>query len=341
MENTIRINLICISVDFNYCDVPLTLLARFLRLMGKRLKVLQLNSSNISTKGLLTEVISVCPALTHLSMIDVPIANDLTGVELQLLENITHLRCEANNTTILDLCHNLKCLDLFTVFETQVPFISIYRKIAPTHRNLESITFSSGTGNAVLTDWKSTYSITSSLSTATATGQGLKTFEIYEDTSMNSQNAQQFLLHNPNIEYLTIADCYRAFSITLMEHITLRGLPNLKKLVLPRSPELTEHHLQTLATRCPLLEEIQLPMVINVTDTIMNAFATHTRKLRILDISDCNGVSGVGLQALVRAHRNHLEKLKINNCQRIGPDAVAWAVDLLGARVVECKYRVR
>jgi hypothetical protein len=307
-----------------------------MRLVGKHVKHLQLDDSTMDPARLLDEVILDCPELTHLSIFDLMYKSDYRQPTYAPSGKLTHIRLNPYGLNFLSISHHLESIDMYS---EDIEFNFVLDRVLKNHKSLETIHFTFG-GGVQKTKWTPPYSSSNTSATTLDEQKGIKTLELYGDTSFTNQQATAFLNANPNIENLALVGCHRLLAPAILDHISFYGLPQLKKINLPKYASLTESHLHVLATKCPLLEEVRLPMVINVTDNILNAFATNTKNLRTLDISDCNSVTGAGLHTLVSSHQHTLEKLVINDCQRIGPDAVKWAIDQVGGRVIECKYRV-
>ncbi|KAG1105079.1 hypothetical protein G6F42_016997 [Rhizopus arrhizus] len=132
-------------------------------------------------------------------------------------------------------------------------------------------------------------------------------------------------------------DC-ASMDTTLAQLVIEPGLPCLEVLNIDKMIVFEEWHLHTIISSCPTIQELSMSWNSEVTDSVLSDLKTVTKKLRKLDLSHCTNITGVGLQQLVQAHGETLEKLKLNNCQRISSDAIRWAYDVLGRRVVECKY---
>jgi hypothetical protein len=302
---------------------------------GKYVKHLRLDGSTLDTKQILDHIIPVCPELTHLSILDLPNTCRHIGVdEYSPLKKLTHLRCNANGTAILQLGHELKSVE---VYSDSWNFCNIFNKIESTHKNLKEIIFTGDSYKVTpKAHWMSFGSSSRSITTAKEEKKGILSLEL-SGNSFFSNHMASFFIDNPNIESL-ILDCYgNSLEAAAIDHISFSGLPCLRKLKFPKYTTLAESQLEFVAKNCPLLEEIYLPKVNNMTDNIMNAFATNTKKLRVLDISDCNNVTGIGLEALVHAHRYSLQQLVISNCQKIGPDSIKRVSDQLGVGVVKCE----
>lgn len=320
------------TLDLKGCEIPVDVFARMLRLVGKHVKHLRLDHSSLSASELLDYVIPICPSLTQLSILGLVEGRPYAKEEYPPLDHLTYLRCNSLGHKVLLLSKNLTALDFYS---STIYFFQLYNEIVNTHKRLHTVYFSYG-HNAEKLAWNPQRTLVND-------SDGIKTFGIYDDRFFKSDVLTSFLIENPKLGELAILGCDLQAATGLANYIQSHGkvVVPLKKLVLQNCHGLTEEALHTIVTHCTLLEQVHLPKLTVVMDTTLNQLAAYTQKLRILDISDCTQVTGVGLQALVRAHGSHLEKLVLNNCQRIGPDAVNWAVSQLGRRVVECKFRVK
>lgn len=294
-----------------------------LRLIGKHIKHFNLDNTTITMTEILDVVIPMCPQLTHLSILGLHAGRDYAKQDYPLLDLI-YIRCNILGDKIIQLSHHLTTIDIYS---NTVYFHHFYNGIVNTHKDLETLHFSYG-HYTEKTLWPPQHDVSQR--------KGVLKFGIYEERFFNANVMESFLIENPNLQQLTIVGCGSDIGSGIER--VVNGLPQLLQIHLLNCPSLTEKGLHDLATKCPLLQSVSVPRLLSVTDAFLKDLEACVR-LRRLDISDCSAVTGVGLQALVQAHKGHLEKVVLNNCQRIGPDAVNWAIGQLGKRVIECKFR--
>ncbi|RCI05930.1 hypothetical protein CU098_008854 [Rhizopus stolonifer] len=317
-------------LDFVRCDIPLDVFLRMLRLTGKHVTTMRLDESSLSVAQILQLVIPAMPQLAQLSIIGLE-TGDIRQDSMDL--NLTHLRLCIHDTDttswLIKQCKKLTLLDFYT---NTVSFADFTHSLARTDiPELSEFHFTFGPVYQVKTQWASLK--TSSLA------KGLHTFGMYGDPSFTS-SLLEFMVqkYHTTLKHLVIADC-RMLDSRLAQLVVSPGLPQIQTLKINTYIALEEWDVHTIISSCPTLEDISMSWITGVTDSVMSDLQTVTKKLKRLDISNCNSVTGVGLQKVVKAHRSTLERLVLNNCQRISPDAVTWAVNTLGKRVVECKYK--
>ncbi|KAG2205115.1 hypothetical protein INT47_002209 [Mucor saturninus] len=305
-------------------------LARMLKVIGKHVEYLNLDHTNLTVSNILDVVIPMCPKLTHLSILGLAAGQEYAKTEYPLL-NLTYIRCNIFADKLIRLSPHLVTID---VHSNSTYFHHFYNGIVTTHKELETLHFSYGHTSEKI-GWSPNSCVVSQR-------KGILNFGIYEDRFFNANVLQSFLIENPHLQQLTVVGCGPDIG-TGIETVVTQGafLSQLVEIHLLNCPSLTETGLHHLVVACPSLQAMSVPRLLSVTDAFMQDVATRTLILKKLDISDCSAVTGVGLQNLVRAHKHHLQKLVLNNCQRISPDAVKWAVEQLGPRVIECKFKYK
>jgi hypothetical protein len=314
-----------------------------LRLIGKHVWRLRLDEADVDMSRVIGELLPANKQLTHLSMIGLE-TGSLSELRQGSSENdtmnqrldLTHIRITINSTNglwFLERCKSLKCLDLYT---TNVHFNEFAELLARSSFNhLEKLHYTFGDSLQYKTQWSSF--ATPQLKTITRSA-GLDTFSIDSDLSFTKQ-LLEFMIHKyyKSLKHLIITNC-RSLDNSLARLAVSPGLPCIETLGINAYIALEEWDLHSIITSCPTIEDLSMAHIMDVTDSVLSDLEGTTKKLRRLDISHCNSVTGVGLLKVVKAHQGSLEKLILNNCQKIGHDAVKWAVGLLGRRVVECKY---
>jgi hypothetical protein len=316
----------------------MAILLRMLRLVGKHVWSLRLDESDVDMCRIIGELLPANTQLTHLSIIGLESGslNELRLKKDDILNqplHLTHIRATINDSTdglwFLERCKSLTCLDFYS---RNVHFNEFAELLArSSFLQLEKLHYTLGESLQYKTQWSSF-----GLKT-TARSLGLDTFSIDSDLSFTKQ-LLEFMVHKyyKSLKHLVITNC-QSLDNSLSRLAISPGLPCIETLSINAYIALEEWDLHSIITSCPTIEALSMSRIMDVTDGVLSDLE-GTKKLRRLDISHCNSVTGVGLLKVVKAHQGSLEKLILNNCQKIGHDAVKWAVDLLGRRVVECKY---
>lgn len=316
-----------------------------LRLIGKNVWSLRLDEAGVEMSRIVGELLPANKQLTHLSMIGLA-SGSLDELRQSNSENdtmnqpfhLTHLRVTINDSTnglwFLERCKSLKCLDFYTANAHFNEFAELLAK--SNFRHIEKLYYTLTESLQYKTRWSSFVAISSN---TMAHSPGLDTFSIDNDLSFTSQ-LLEFMIHKyqKSLKHLIITNC-RSLDNSLARLAISPGLPCIETLSINAYIALEEWDLHSIITSCPTIEDLSMACIMGVTDSVLSDLEGSTKKLRRLDISHCNNVTGVGLLKIVKAHQSSLEKLILNDCQKIGHDAVKWATDLLDRRVVECRYR--
>lgn len=144
--------------------------------------------------------------------------------------------------------------------------------------------------------------------------------------------------------------------------LAIEGLENLTSLSIPHSNQvlpsdlwvllqagkgklesLTLNHSTQIDMESLIIdmcEQGYLPKIVDltlkesgITDKVLESIATSCPMLKSLDISYSEGVTGVGVKALVLKKGEKLKNLELTHCSGVGKDAVQWAQQQ-GVRVV-------
>ncbi|KAI9248385.1 hypothetical protein EDC94DRAFT_625133 [Helicostylum pulchrum] len=318
------------TLDFKGCDIYITPLARMLRLVGKNIKHLRLDDTTLTTTEILEVVIPMCPKLTHLSILNLTKGRDYSKSEFALIPNLSFIRC---NELGMDIIRHSRQLQTIDFYSDAMYFTHFYDRIAPTHKSLETLHYSYGHKVE-----KIAWSPHDTVMTPSVKSKGIINFGIYDERFFNAHVMKVLFTINPLIEELTILGCDPSIGTEFPKFIGDIGLPQLSKLQIQNVTTLNAIGLHVIVTNCPLLEQVYFPGLPDVNDYILTEFANTASELKVLDISNCNRVTGVGLQALVRIHHSHLRKLVLNNCSRISVDAIIWARTQVARGVIESRY---
>ncbi|KAI7903868.1 uncharacterized protein BX663DRAFT_452479 [Cokeromyces recurvatus] len=328
-------------LDFVRCEIPLTLFLRMLRLVGKHVQSIRIDEGNLTVVDVIKYILPACPHLTHLSMIGIETGSVIYDDLLtQPLPNLTHLRLSINDDItlakwILNKCNNLSFLDFYTF---NINFIDLAETFTDPVllSSLKTLNYTFGSNYQIKTQWYST--VNAERQNTQTKKEGLEAFGIYGDLSFTGPMLELIIRKwYKSLKQLTIVDC-RSLDNTLARLAIEPGLPCIEILSINACISLEEWNLHSIISSCPTIQDLSISWNPGVTDSIMNDLAEVTKELKRLDITHCNNVTGVGLHKLVQSHHRTLEKLILNNCQRIGIDAVNWAIELVGRRVIECKF---
>ncbi|KAL9549289.1 hypothetical protein MBANPS3_005283 [Mucor bainieri] len=318
------------DLDFVRCEIPTIPLSRMLRLVGKHVKSMRVDECDIQVATVFKEVLPRCALLAHLSMLGIE-----TGDMEELRQNstpffVSHLRLsisgEANLNWILMQCRRVNVLEVKTA---DVPIRDAFIALM-TMPYLKEMYYTVGSSYRVNTRWP--------LLDRTTTAPGLEICHVRGDMSFTGELLDGVVRkESKSLKHLTMLDC-PSMDTTLARLAMDPGLPCLQVLSIDKMIVFEESDLHSIISACPTIQELSMSWNSGVTDSVLSDIQTVTKKLRKLDLSHCNSITGVGLQRVVQAHRETLEKLKLSNCQRISSDAIRWVYDVLGRRVVECKY---
>ncbi|GAN10725.1 F-box domain protein [Mucor ambiguus] len=317
-------------LDFVRCEIPTVSLSRMLRLVGKHVNSMRLDECDIQVATVFKEVLPRCALLAHLSMLDIETGNmeDLRQNTTPFL--VSHLRLsisgEANLNWILAQCRGVNVLEVKTA---DVPIRDAFITLM-TMPCLKEMYYTVGSNYRVNTRWP--------LTDKTTAKPGLEIYHICGDMSFTGDLLDGIIRKEfKSLKHLSMLDC-GSMDTTLARLVMDPGLPCLEVLNIDKMIVFEEWNLHTIISLCPTIQELSMSWNSGVTDNVLSDIQTVTKKLRKLDLSHCTSITGVGLQQVVQAHRETLEKIKLNNCQRISSDAIRWVYDVLGRRVVECKY---
>lgn len=301
-----------------------------LRLIGKRVKSMRVDECDIQVATVLNEVLPRCALLAHLSMLGIE-TGDMEEVRQTMMPSlVSHLRLSIsgadNLNFILAQCKGVNVLEVRTA---DVPISDAFFSLM-TMPYLKEMYYTVGTNYRANTRWP--------LPDKTTTKPGLEVCHVRGDLSFTGDVLDGIIRkESKSLKHLSMLDC-TSMDTTLARLVMDPGLPCLEVLNIDKMIVFEEWNLHTIISSCPTIQELSMSWNSGVTDSVLSDIQTVTKKLRKLDLSHCNSITGVGLQHVVQAHRETLEKLKLNNCQRINSDAIRWVYDVLGRRVVECKY---
>ncbi|CEP12107.1 hypothetical protein [Parasitella parasitica] len=317
------------ALDFVRCDIPVDVFGRMLRLVGKHVNSIRIDECDIRLSSIFKEILPQCPKLTHLSMLGIE-----TGDMDDLQQNstpfdITHMRLSVSGDIhlnwILSQCKQLRVLEIKA---TDIVIRDAFTGLMSLP-NLKEMYYAHGPNYKVNTKWP--------LPDSKTTKAGLEVCHVKGDISFTGELLEYVVKRDyKTLRQISMFEC-TTMDNTLARLVMEPGLPSLQVLNIDRLIRLEEWNLHTIISSCLTIEELSMSWNSDVTDSVLNDLVA-TQTLRKLDISHCNSVTGVGLLQVVQKHRATLEKLVLNNCQRINSDAIRWTYEALGRRVVECKY---
>lgn len=180
----------------------------------------------------------------------------------------------------------------------------------------------------------------------------LMLFKMYIKSTMSGgppMGTTRLSLHEFAVEsrYLVDASLLRPFwSSNRLEALVINGLTNIRDalmpimlsrlrcLILQDISDLEENDITLIISKCAQLETLILGSCKNVTDAHMNSFPSRNQ-IKMIDVSNCSRITGVGLMRLVNTQGNSLKNVNIIGCKNIQRDMVNRAIKQLGKHVVE------
>ncbi|XP_059478198.1 F-box/LRR-repeat protein 4 [Neocloeon triangulifer] len=282
------------SLDLSWCNGKGSFEMAFIKLIshcGATLKILRLNSCKFITKYCLAEIADTCCRLEELSLRKIlPPYKSLTG--WQVLSELTTLK-------YLDLYHvhiNTQDLMSFLPYLTKLQHLNLGSCAASrlTLLNMDVIAESLSRNNKNLKSvdmWRSHLSLSSI---------GIKCLS-------KCSQLEEVDLGWAEIEAL--GDCIQDLA---------KGCPRLKKFFVPAMRGLTDRDLHVLINNCPLLEQVDILGIRNVSPDVCVRMLTHCRNLCLLDVSYCDKIS----RAHVSLWRVQFPHISIKQCSYSRPDAI-------------------
>ncbi|KAF9432698.1 hypothetical protein BGZ76_010438 [Entomortierella beljakovae] len=116
-----------------------------------------------------------------------------------------------------------------------------------------------------------------------------------------------------------------------LEFLKSNPLPNLHTLILNKCGRMIEQGLRDAVTSSGLeLSRLECGGYWDVSDNLLNDIKDHCPKIEYLHLANSGQVTGISLIALVIKRGRSLERICVDNCPKIGVDAVERAREILG-----------
>ncbi|KAI9020027.1 hypothetical protein CLU79DRAFT_817648 [Phycomyces nitens] len=319
------------SLSFIQSEIPGIHFLRMLRLVGKNLTHLRLDSSQMHIEDVFNTTLSTCRNLTHLSYFgyDENVSGEMpifvTPASLSPLRHL-QLSCTrpgdgtgAHLDSILRLFSNLRVFILhgsedninriLSISHTTCPHLNVFRFKRPWDRRLLG--------------WEDIDQRT-----------GMTEISIIGAHELESEYiVPLFQTHKNTLETLDISRCGNGTG-RMVPMMISPALPQLRKLNLTCFTGLKESDLVDLVQKSVFLEELVLAMVFTVSDLVLECMARHP-VLKSIDISSCINVTGFGIRQLVDTKGNMLNRLRITDCRKVSPDAIEYASKMVRQNVLE------
>lgn len=144
-----------------------------------------------------------------------------------------------------------------------------------------------------------------------------------------------------SIETLDVASAAHVSDVAL-EHIAKLRPPRLKSVNLGSCPGITGEGVVCLVNACHNIELLDLSYLTKVTDTALAAIGAGLPVLTELTLRGCMNITGVGLRKVVEGKAGvdkRIRALRLDECERLGRDAVEWArKELGGTKIVSAEW---
>ncbi|KAG0369431.1 hypothetical protein BGX24_002422 [Mortierella sp. AD032] len=116
-----------------------------------------------------------------------------------------------------------------------------------------------------------------------------------------------------------------------LSFLTTHSLPRLHSLILNKCGRVFEQGLCQAISSCGSeLVRVECAGYMSVTDKVFHTIKDHCPKIELVNLSSCGKVTGLGLMALVNTRGRGLERIYVDNCSTVYPDAVELARSVLG-----------
>ncbi|KAI7865812.1 hypothetical protein BDF14DRAFT_1729657 [Spinellus fusiger] len=321
------------SLSITYSQIP-RLFFVLLQLMGRHLTHLRLDYSEIDPTTVFSTVLTTCHHLSHFSYFcydqnktdTLPILptpstlSPLTHLQLAYSENTA---INAHLTSILQHFSQLKRLIIYgsennvnltlQTIATHCPHLSLFRYKRIWNRQ-------------TVLPWE-----------ATEQAQEMHELSLFDAHELLDEGIMPLLHdHKETLQVLRLAKCGRTIQRVVYMLIS-SGLPNLRQLNLDSCLQLTGDGIKLLVEACSLLKILEVPCVLSVTNDVLYAMSLHPTLVHI-NIARCHSVTGLGVKYIVDGKHTTLQKLIVDGCQSISPDAIQYARKVLKPNVLVCDY---
>ena len=287
--------------------------------MGKELRSLKLVDTGLSLSAIIEHVFKLCPGITQLIYHD---AHPSEEIQLEKQLDLTHLSLSGPSNEIqqqmIRHCPQLTCLSLFPSKHRDI--LTLALKNCP---NLVEFSIAKRTEY-----WR--------IDDESKLSKGLRqlSFPSHSEVSESSLIAAIEMNHN-TLEIIDIRGCY-TWSANATNRLISFPMMHLRELYIQSTAAFSDTQLCDLIRNTAVLETVHMQSMPSVTNAVLEALAEQ-QFLRRIDISNCPNVTGLGIRQLLH-YKHMIQRLVINNCANIRPDAVSLARQELGRNAVEFKF---
>ncbi|KAL0075909.1 hypothetical protein J3Q64DRAFT_1773274 [Phycomyces blakesleeanus] len=331
------------SLSLSGSEIPGIHLLRMLRLVGKNLTHLRLDSCQMHIEDLFNNTLSNCRHLTHLSYFgyDENVSGEMPIFDIpSSLSPLKHLQLACtkpgDNTGahIHSILRMFSDLEVFILYGSEDNINRTLHTVQTTCPHLSVFQFKRRWDRRLLA-WRA---IDMNMATGKATGKktgGMKEISLIGAHELRDSGIIPLIqIHTDTLETLEIAGCgnntNQVFSMLISP-----GLPQLRKLNLNSCLALGESDLRDLIQKCVLLEDLELAMVSAVTDSVLECVAVHP-VINKIDISSCVNVTGSGVRQIVDIKGGDvLKKLRVVDCRGVSWDEIEYASTVVKPNVLE------
>ncbi|KAG1442034.1 hypothetical protein G6F56_011230 [Rhizopus delemar] len=298
--------------------------------MGKHLSHLNMNDSwGVSLLDIFGEALGHCPDLKKLSIMnlhsvveedmdEVIAAREVHATQIQELSMSLENLSDHSLIRLLGYFPQLGRLELQT---QTVRLDSFYQELTKHCPHLESLALNIHHGQALVQPTEKS---------------SLRHFSVRATTLVSARHLALFMTSD-RLETLILANC-SAIGPTLTSVALVPGaLTQLRTLYLTSTLDLNQEDLASILATCTQLRDLKITGSQGVTDDLIEHLPT---KIKRIDFSLSMRLTGSGLRQLIK-RQTSLEKLVVNNCMNIDYTSVAWAVEQVGKRVIECRQTIK
>jgi hypothetical protein len=122
----------------------------------------------------------------------------------------------------------------------------------------------------------------------------------------------------PRLESLSIDSDIDYDANTMVQDISAH-CADLRVLVVPNNEGTTTAALVEVATRCPLLQEVDIRGSAEVHDGFLDALAQHCGGMKVLHVDGCALISDAGVRAVMQGCAG-LQELTVRDCTRLSDE---------------------
>jgi hypothetical protein len=143
----------------------------------------------------------------------------------------------------------------------------------------------------------------------------LTSLHIWECPAVPADAMLPIAVRFPSLQDIALFDCGIPVNEQLLLDIS-EHYPQLRKLEIPFSEDVTNAGLIAVARYCPLLEELDVTRCADVTNDSLIALAEHCLGLRHLMLAECSQITDAGVAAVMKSC-SRLVKLCVEDCSEL------------------------